>query len=146
MGLDILCDEPGCPVSLFHGAYASFFYFRKAVCASLGVPYDPPTATPAYDADVKARHPSLYVLISHSDCDGIWTPDECKVLLPFFKDVRGRLDPNDRPVSPPIWSQDFGGYISVRSYRPESSWVDFADRLIAGLQHCVDKGRGAVFA
>lgn len=85
MGLDTTHDA-------FSGAYSSFNRFRKAVAQAVGASY-PPHDKGATDGDGnlldpnmwyieteeynEESHPGLFAFLSHSDCDGDFSPEEC---------------------------------------------------------------------
>ena len=75
----------------FHGSYSSFNRFRQAVAKAVGGSF-PPHEKGLFDDDGKpldesqwyiddsysaTTHPGLRAFLSHSDCDGEFTPKEC---------------------------------------------------------------------
>lgn len=89
MGLD-------CSHDAFHGAYSAFNRFRQVVAKAMGgswPPHDDPEKDDQSwywgDGFSEETHSGLFLFMSHSDCDGEFTPEECKkvaddleVLLP----------------------------------------------------------------
>lgn len=78
MGLD-------CSHDAFHGAYSAFNLLRKEVANAVGGSY-PPHDNRELDGDMwyidgdtytAESHPGLFAFLSHSDCDGEFTADEC---------------------------------------------------------------------
>ena len=86
MGLD-------CSHNAFHGAYSAFNSFRQAVCYVIGGSY-PPHNKQNYllwsedcqpDENIwywghgysLETHPGLAIFLSHSDCDGEISPEDC---------------------------------------------------------------------
>ena len=85
MGLD-------CSHNAFHGAYSSFNRLRKYVLEPLGGSY-PPHKDPSKDdgrwyIDDEKVPPELYkgfeLFFNHSDCDGIFTPEEAGLVSKSF--------------------------------------------------------------
>lgn len=78
MGLD-------CSHDAFHGAYSSFNRFRQIVAKAMGGSW-PPHDDPNADQEAwywghgfnEETHPGLFLFMQHSDCDGEFTPEECK--------------------------------------------------------------------
>lgn len=68
MGLWI-CSEDN-KVTLWGGSYTGFFEFRKEVAAKI-----PATHT---------NHPAYEHFFDHSDCDGVWSPEECAAIRDFL--------------------------------------------------------------
>lgn len=77
MGLD-------CSHDAFHGAYSAFNRLRKEVARAVGGSF-PPHENRELDDDMwyiddaytAESHPGLFAFLSHSDCDGEFTPEEC---------------------------------------------------------------------
>lgn len=77
MGLD-------CSHDAFSGAYSAFNRFRQEVCRAIGGSY-PPHQDPDLDLLTwywgdgyrENTHPGLGILLSHSDCDGEISPEDC---------------------------------------------------------------------
>lgn len=86
MGLD-------CSHDAFHGAYSSFNRFRQAVCYVIGGSYPPHNKTNTFLWSEEKQpdentwywgygyshetHPGLALFLSHSDCDGEISPEDC---------------------------------------------------------------------
>ena len=72
MGLDISHDA-------FHGAYSAFNGFRQKIAKAIGGSYPPHTNKETFpddnlwyvpDSYSEETHPSLWLFLNHSDCDG----------------------------------------------------------------------------
>ena len=84
MGLD-------CSHGAFHGSYSAFNCFRQAIAKAAEGSYPPHDPTElddnGYHLDnalwycdkryTQETHPGLYLFLNHSDCDGVFTPEEC---------------------------------------------------------------------
>ena len=94
MGLD-------CSHDAFHGAYSAFNRFRKAVARAMNgsfPPHDPPVHPDGTrmeddswywgDGYTAETHPGIALFLSHEDCDGILTPEECLLVA---RDLEGLL-------------------------------------------------------
>lgn len=86
MGLDVSHDA-------FHGAYSAFDRFRWAICKAMGGSWPPHESEIAADGEkliagvwywgrgfTQATHPGLHVLLTHSDCDGDISPEDCALV------------------------------------------------------------------
>jgi len=80
MGLDTSHDA-------FHGAYSAFNRFRQAVAAAMGGSWPPHKDPKLKDTEWywgrgfdEKTHPGLFVLMSHSDCDGVISPTDCELV------------------------------------------------------------------
>jgi hypothetical protein len=62
-------------------------------------------------------HPGIYAFIYHSDCDGIWTPDECKQILEILHPLHPYL-----ARIPEMYVDDSGHFYlhSILSYSVET--------------------------
>jgi len=99
MGLD-------CTHDAFHGSYSAFNRFRKAVAKAAGGSYPPhdivhpETGEPLdnrfwyIDTDKYSRetHPGLYIFLSHSDCDGEISPEDCEKVANDLEELLSIID------------------------------------------------------
>lgn len=77
MGLD-------CSHDAWHGAYSAFNRFRQKIAEAMGGSYPPHKDVSLAERDwywgegySAGTHPGLMVLLSHSDCDGEISPEDC---------------------------------------------------------------------
>ncbi|MBW1739413.1 MAG: hypothetical protein JRJ69_18305 [Deltaproteobacteria bacterium] len=93
MGLD-------CSHNAFSGAYSAFNRFRQAVAKAANgsfPPHDPKNnLDDRYwyfgEGYSKDTHPGLYIFLSHSDCDGEISPEDCKKVADELEELLPKLD------------------------------------------------------
>lgn len=115
MGLDIDCS---CGYHhVWHGGYSTFRQYRRAVAKARGFDYEAMLAD-VNDEALRCWQGDrlLHTFLQHSDCDGQWTPDECRMLLPLLQ----ALDPDTTPAIEP--------------------WAGMHDAFIAGMEHAIEEG------
>lgn len=113
-------------IGLLHGlhSYAKLFGINRPVQG-----FDEPKHQELAQAEFRrlyARRPELECFFSHSDTEGIWTPEECAVISAMLRDVRDKL---------PL--EEHWGHIG--------NWQETLDRFITGLDVCVGNHINAVF-
>jgi hypothetical protein len=79
-------------------------------------------------AALKQSNPDIFILLDHSDCDGHWTPQECKKVATLLKTALPELCklPKD------------GGHIG--------DWKTKTELFIEGLEYCVQNNQRAEFS
>ncbi|HEX7888958.1 MAG TPA: Imm70 family immunity protein [Ramlibacter sp.] len=117
------------------GSYSDFNVFRDAVTATVENG-QPATVCP--------------VLISHSDCDGVWTRDEAKTLLAELSHAEGvmRRYPPVEINSP--WKKEIAGMFGIKPETLADSFFDvdgepLIERLKQLAQKSVEVGQPILF-
>jgi len=145
MGLDIDCGD----VELFHGSYSTFHHFRQAVatCLGYGALYDEgeTPARTAKNAEAREKEPVLLALITHSDCEGYWSVRECRDMVGLLERVIPLMENAGGPVSPVVTRDESGGGLRVQMFDTGITWRDIANKMLAGLRHCVERRHRASF-
>lgn len=82
-----------CSHDAFHGAYSAFNRLRQAVAEAAGGSY-PPHDNPVFSPSKWYIHrdfdsPGLVLFLDHSDSDGVFTPNECRLVA---EDLEKLLD------------------------------------------------------
>ncbi len=81
----------------WHGPYSSFMAFRRKIAEKIGINLDEMEgfATTGEPKKFSEYTHDVIPLLDHSDCDGILTPEECKMIakglteiLPLFDDEK----------------------------------------------------------
>ncbi len=103
---------------------ASFLKFLEHAVKGLVGP-----ESPQFQAEwkrIEAKQPALFVLLSHSDCDGQWSPSECKQVVECVEAVVDKL-PLEKDT----------GHIG--------DWRVKTRTLLDGLRYCMASGQDAKF-
>jgi hypothetical protein len=166
MGLSIYSEDE--KVELFSGAYSAFFHFRALVRDALSTSIEKmqeslggeqvPTANTSIPEDpilydVDRFESAMAAFFDHSDCDGEWTVDECKLVGELLSLVKGKL-PSQRPTYAPPKSQGteeednremalfaiLSALASVQKSEEEKLEI-----LLQGLDYCVKNNQKALF-
>jgi hypothetical protein len=127
MGLDISHDA-------FSGAYSAFNRFRGFIAKGTGGSF-PPHDDESLDRNCwyfgegynKTKHPGLWELLCHSDCDGKITPGKCNKLANELEELMPKLlelAEND----------DGGGHISR-----DGGYIEVTKRFIAGCRLAAER-------
>lgn len=92
MGLD-------CSHDAFHGAYSAFNRFRQAIAKAMGgswPPHEDMSLNPEQwywgDGYNEETHRGIFVLMSHSDCDGEISPKDCLLVAHDLESLLPKLD------------------------------------------------------
>lgn len=121
MGLDI--DSEDGQVELLHMAYSAFMRFRNYI---LTLKDDEKKQEVSVSASSTFEEGSR-LFKTHSDCDGEWSPNECKQVSEYLESKLPLIADD----------LDLGGHL-----------VDFKKQvitLIKGLQYCVENKQKAMF-
>ena len=97
-----------CSHGAFDGSYGSFNRFRQAICYVIGGSYPPHNNSNHLlfsdnqqpDENIwywgygysPESHPGLYLLLSHSDCDGEISPEDCLKVATDLEKLIPRLE------------------------------------------------------
>lgn len=92
MGLD-------CSHDAFHGTYSAFNSFRHMVGKAIGGSY-PPHSEPNLDSDSwygpegsePEDNPGISIFLSHSDCDGSISPEDCALVAEDLEKILPQMD------------------------------------------------------
>jgi hypothetical protein len=91
MGLDTTHDA-------WHGAYSAFNRFRREICESIGGRWPDSFADDGNgfwywgEGYSQKTHLGLFLFFCHSDCDGEFTPEECKLVADDLEKILPLLD------------------------------------------------------
>jgi len=82
-----------------HWSYSGFMRFRERLGNMIGIELKQmvgfgPTATVSWDT----VNDPITLLLNHSDCDGVLTPAECKIVAPRLRELLSTLDSTDYDV------------------------------------------------
>lgn len=68
-----------CSHDAWSGSYSSFDNFRQAVATTCQLPWPIPWDSPI--------HPGLKLFLTHSDCEGRFEPEECKLVAEGLESI-----------------------------------------------------------
>lgn len=88
MGVDFShCDA--------HWSYSGFDSFRMNLASQIGINLDEMMGYGG-DRSWDEIDDPIKPLLNHSDCDGVLTPEECKIVYPRLKELIKSWDDNNR--------------------------------------------------
>lgn len=143
MGLDLVSKDR--KVEIFRGAYSAFSRFRCMMVSlvldkpfekiwrahafsSLGIRLPGSNNPESIETYLPNENDELGIFMYHSDCDGSWTPKECRIVSRMLKRVL------DKTLK--LKSDD--GHIG--------KWHDTTAKFIRGLRYCAKKNQRALFS
>lgn len=115
-----------------HWSYGGFHRFRKRVAKSIGIDLEKMKGFESIDCNLfkgpflewPEKNP-VEILLSHSDCDGVLSSEDCETIAPILEGIVG------------AWGED--------KNNPSSYDTIAGNMLVLAMRECAEEGADLVF-